>query len=290
MLANWIKESTATTGTGTISLGGAVAGHVPFSAQFASGDRVLYSITDGNNREIGLGTLSSGSPWTLARTTVLETLAAGTFDDSAPAPITLSGSATVAVDMARQAILPDMRGAPIYSGGVHLPPNISTYNYGGKAGGEFSSQAGRIVLLPVTLPQPTRISEVGAHITTASAGGNFRIGMYAAKRDGSPGALLFDSGNISTAATGLILASLASPVVLPAGHYYAADCVDNTTAIAHGPRGATGATFDSRYGTDTAQYPCNKRPYYDQTYGALPASWPTPSGHINSATFGIVWR
>lgn len=97
LTANWVKESTATTGTGTINLGGAETGFIAFSDTFSTADTVHYVIEDGNNKEYGIGTLTTGAPWTLARTTVLETLVSGTFDDTSPTAITLSGSATVGV-------------------------------------------------------------------------------------------------------------------------------------------------------------------------------------------------
>lgn len=290
MLANWVKESTATAGTGTINLGGAAAGHIPFSAAFATGDRVLYSITDGNDREIGIGTLTSGSPWTLARTQVLQTLVAGTYDDTAPAAIALSGAATVGIDMASQSIEPDLLGAPIMSGGFHLPPNATQYNNNGKGGGEFGASAGRIVLAPLVLPTPTKITAIGAQISTASAGGNFRVGIYAGKRNGDAGALLADSGNLSTTSTGAVFSTLGTPLWLPAGNYYAADAVDNTTATAYGGRGSGVVAFlGSRWGTDScASLP--RRQYYDQAYGAFPSTWPGASGSTNWATFGLIFK
>lgn len=97
LTANFVKESTATTGTGTINLGGAETGFIAFSDTFSTADTVHYLIEDGNNKEYGIGTLTTGAPWTLARTTVLETLVSGTFDDTSPTAISLSGSATVGV-------------------------------------------------------------------------------------------------------------------------------------------------------------------------------------------------
>ena len=291
MLANWVKESTATTGTGTISLGGAAAGHIPFSAAFATGDRVLYSVTDGNDREIGIGTLTSGSPWTLARTQVLQTLVAGTYDDTAPAAIALSGAATVGIDMASQSIEPDLLGAPILSGGFHLPSNFLGYGNNGKGGGDLSALAGRIVLTPLVFATPTRITALGAHLTTASAGGNFRMGIYAAARSGAPGALLADTGNLSTSSTGVVFGTLGATLWLPAGYYYAADEVDNTTAIAWGGRDGGGASahLNGRYGTDSTQS-FSRKPYYDQAYGALPATLPAPSGTTTWASFGLIFK
>lgn len=99
MLANWISETTTTTGTGTLSLGGAASADLlPFSSQFLSGDQARYDIKNGNNRETGIGTLTSGAPWTLARTTILAKLDTGVYTPNPTVGITLSGSSTVAID------------------------------------------------------------------------------------------------------------------------------------------------------------------------------------------------
>lgn len=89
---NLVKETTATTGTGTITLT-AVTGWARFGSAYAVSDVVPYAIEDGNNKEVGLGTVGASN--TLARTTVLATLVAGTYDDTSPVAITLSGGATV---------------------------------------------------------------------------------------------------------------------------------------------------------------------------------------------------
>jgi hypothetical protein len=60
-------ETSTTTGTGTYTLGGAVAGWRAFSAQYANADTCLYAAFDGVGFEMGIGTYSGG---TLARTTV----------------------------------------------------------------------------------------------------------------------------------------------------------------------------------------------------------------------------
>jgi len=67
-----VKESSATTGTGTITLGGAVSGFETFSAGIGGDNTTYYCIfeTGTNNFEVGFGTLNSGAS-TLARTYVI---------------------------------------------------------------------------------------------------------------------------------------------------------------------------------------------------------------------------
>ena len=67
-----VKETTATTGTGTLTLAGAVTGFQSFSSALSNGDTTYYAIFESSTGEweVGLGTFTS-SGTTLARTTVL---------------------------------------------------------------------------------------------------------------------------------------------------------------------------------------------------------------------------
>tara|TARA_Y100000385_G_scaffold24681_1_gene23701 strand:- start:408 stop:1403 length:996 start_codon:yes stop_codon:yes gene_type:complete len=67
-----VKESSATTGTGTFTLGGAVSGFESFSAGIGGGNTTYYCIfeTGTNNFEVGFGTLNGGAS-TLARTNII---------------------------------------------------------------------------------------------------------------------------------------------------------------------------------------------------------------------------
>lgn len=76
-LGNRIRETTTSTGTGTVNLAGAVAGYLAF-ASLGSSIVVPYEISDGTNWEIGLGTVTDASPDTLSRDTVLITSAGNT--------------------------------------------------------------------------------------------------------------------------------------------------------------------------------------------------------------------
>jgi len=68
--ADRVKETTTTTGTGTITLAGAEAGYQAFTDALSDADTCYYTITDGYDWEVGLGTFTA-SGTTLARTTVI---------------------------------------------------------------------------------------------------------------------------------------------------------------------------------------------------------------------------
>jgi hypothetical protein len=69
-ISNRVKETTTTTGTGTVTLAGAVSGYRTFTADFANGTVVNYCIAGqtGTEWEVGYGTLVSST--TLSRDTV----------------------------------------------------------------------------------------------------------------------------------------------------------------------------------------------------------------------------
>ena len=73
VLNNRVRETTSTTGTGAVTLGGAVGGFQTFAAGIGNDNTTYYaiSINTENEWEVGLGTLNADSS-TLTRTTVLE--------------------------------------------------------------------------------------------------------------------------------------------------------------------------------------------------------------------------
>jgi len=86
-LFNLARMTTATTGTGTITLGSAASGFLTFAqAGVVNGDIVSYGIQDGTSREVGTGTYTS-SGTSLTRSVVKST--------NSNAAIVLSGSAEV---------------------------------------------------------------------------------------------------------------------------------------------------------------------------------------------------
>jgi hypothetical protein len=104
-LVNRAKMTTATTGTGTITLGSAVAGYQTFAAAGVSDTNIVrYVIEDGSDWEIGSGTYTS-SGTTLSRTP--------TQSSSGGTAITLTGSAVVFITAVVADLVPYESGTPI---------------------------------------------------------------------------------------------------------------------------------------------------------------------------------
>jgi cytoskeletal protein CcmA (bactofilin family) len=68
-----VRETTTTTGTGTYSLGGAVAGFQSFVTAIGDGNTTYYAVVNrsADEWELGIGTVADATPDTLARTTVI---------------------------------------------------------------------------------------------------------------------------------------------------------------------------------------------------------------------------
>jgi hypothetical protein len=79
VVADRVQETTATTGTGTITLAGAVVGFQSFSV-IGNGNNTYYTIADqsGSNWEVGVGTYTS-SGTTLSRDTVISSSNSGSL-------------------------------------------------------------------------------------------------------------------------------------------------------------------------------------------------------------------
>jgi hypothetical protein len=131
ILAYRAKQSTNTTGTGTLVLNAAETNARSFNAAFgASSRRILYMIQFATGYEFGLGDFDGGSPGNLTRATVLAssnanalvTLAAGTkdvfavFDPAAREVISISATATLA--------LADLGNSVVFSGASAATLNL----------------------------------------------------------------------------------------------------------------------------------------------------------------------
>lgn len=73
-----VKETTTTTGIGTIALAGASSGYVSFGSVYEDGHQVMYAVVaqSGSEYEVGIGTIG-GSGTTLTRDSIHSSTAGG---------------------------------------------------------------------------------------------------------------------------------------------------------------------------------------------------------------------
>jgi len=105
-----VKETSTTTGTGTLNLAGAVTGFVTFVSGIGNSNTTYYAIFEQgtNNFEIGIGTVTDATPDTLARTTVLNNSAGNT------SKINFSGTLDVFCTLpASKSVYLDSTGTPV---------------------------------------------------------------------------------------------------------------------------------------------------------------------------------
>ena len=105
-----VKETSTTTGTGTLNLAGATVGFVTFVAGIGNSNTTYYAIHEQGtaNFEIGIGTVTDATPDTLARTTVLNNSLGTT------AKINFSGTLDVFCTMpASKSVYLDSTGTPV---------------------------------------------------------------------------------------------------------------------------------------------------------------------------------
>jgi len=146
-----VKETTTTTGTGTVTLAGASTGFQSFAA-IGNGNTTYYAITSGNDYEVGLGTYTA-SGTTLSRTTILESSNSGSA-------ITLSGTSDVFCTYpAEKAVVQDNTNtgvAPQFGATNGIFVNNDTINtdytfptnYNGMSAGTITIASGITVTVP----------------------------------------------------------------------------------------------------------------------------------------------
>mgnify|MGYP003631472734 FL=1 len=122
VLNDRVKETTATTGTGTVTLAGAVSGFETFAVGIGNSNTTYYCIVLNAEFEVGLGTLSSDSS-TLARTTILSSSNSDSAVDFS------SGTKTVFCCLpASKATVLDASGNLILSGALEVDAGITVDN------------------------------------------------------------------------------------------------------------------------------------------------------------------
>lgn len=115
MYIDWIKQRVSgTPGTGAITLSSALPSYIPLSSdsRAVEGALIHYSIEDGSNREVGIGTYSTTGP-TLTRTVVYAKLEGGSYTENPGTPLNLTSAAIVSCTIHSTPL--NFRGALVFN-------------------------------------------------------------------------------------------------------------------------------------------------------------------------------
>ena len=230
VLKDRVKETTSTTGTGAISLGGAVANFQAFSAVLSDADTTYYAIIDVTNSdyEVGLGTYSSGGN-TLARTTILESSNGG----SAVSFGAGSKNVFIAYPAEKSVYLDDSNQLVINSTAVTSTPAELNLVDGSSAGTIVNSKA--VVYGASGEVNATTLQIGGTSITATAAELNYlditTLGLTEASKAATAdanGVVTFDNG-ISEEYTAVTSTSNATTCNLQDGTNFSHTLTENTT-------------------------------------------------------------
>lgn len=213
---NGVYETTTTSGTGTITLT-AVTGRPRFS-DAGVGELVPYAIKDGNNWEWGMGTVAATN--TLVRAVVTATYVSGTYDNTSPTAITLSGSsADVYLAPIAENVSP---GLPIVSSTYGRKAVFSSH-YMMETDVAYALTADRLYLVPFKTDSAYDINGFYIHMTVAGAASTkARIGLYQMKSDGQPGEVIVETADIATDVTAGVLSPSVTQKRINPGWYFIA--------------------------------------------------------------------
>jgi len=244
-LADRVRETTTSTGTGAITLGGAVAGFVSFSSVLSTNDTTYYVIVSSTatDWEVGVGTYSSN---TLTRTTVLDS-----SNSNALVNFTVGTKAVFIAQPAGRAVYSD--GTSIVSsdgksvlttaGGTGVTSYVvgdTLYYAAGTVLSKLSiGTAGQVITSTGTAPQWSTLS--GIAVTTIS------FGSTGLTPNSATGGAVTVAGTLGTANGGTNLTSFTS-----GGAVYATSTSVLTTGTLPTTAGGTGLT----------SYTAGDLPYY----------------------------
>lgn len=217
MNANWIEETTTTTGAGTLTLAGRATERVPFSDAFPDAAVVRYIIEASNgDRESGIGTFTlSGT--TLSRDIILETWdeSTTTLDNSNPSALTLpAGTHTVLS-------APDANATHPIPLGLGVADRVMSahINYYVGSGG-LALAADRQIAQPFLLINPLLVSSLGMTVITGIDGSTTRLGL-SRMVDGLPIDMIFDVAVATTTTeTNTFTSSSVTPQLIRPGWYF----------------------------------------------------------------------
>lgn len=206
MLAFGIKETTASTGTGTLTLS-SVSGFPRFSDGFPVGAVVYYSLLDSNGAplESGIGTVGASN--TLSRDRVLATYSGGTYNDLTPSAVSLSGTTTVICTGAAssfQTVYPNINTANTFGGSALQRVVLDTrFNLNSTTSTGLTLVADRLYLVPFYLGFDCIATGITLRIGTGVAAKSLRAGIYQLDHLGCAADLIGETSATACATSGV---------------------------------------------------------------------------------------
>lgn len=229
-LANWVRATSATTGTGNLTLS-AVTGYVTPASAFGNGVRFRYVLlddSDGTPRESGIGYLSSGA---LVRELVQATYSGGTYTEatsnSSMSATSLSGTTRVICSPMHI----DLAQIPVagITSGTQADDIFAPFNFESPATGSIAlSSSSRSFYIPVLLCWTHVVDAFCIRVTATVGSSDF--GLYDVLPNGMPGDLLIGWENQSVTANTTMAYTFSSRThgkwaaanrIIPPGWYWA---------------------------------------------------------------------
>lgn len=208
-LKNRVGCATATTGTGTLTLGSAETGYQGFSAAYGADANVDILIEDGAAWEIARDCAYSHAGGTVTR---------GTMEASSTgSALNLSGAAKVYVVQTAHR-MNTLAPAPLEHGTLLIPRATSLSTMG-----TLATTAGYLYCNPFFLPQTITVDTLGVAVSTAASGATIDLALYAdAGVAGvlNPGLRLASVTGLDAATTGYKSGTFSSVSLAPGQVYW----------------------------------------------------------------------
>lgn len=276
------RLQTTTTGTGNLTTS-SVSGYVPITTTFPHTvqQRFEYTIVDSNYApiEAGIGYMSAST--TMVRETIIATYdGSTTYNDANPTAFSLASGT-------KYILCADNAGSHIH-GVIHRDTGTYKYYSGDNFGlstldGTEAPGTNSLRASPFLFSSRKPILSVSINCSTGVASSNARIGIATVGSDGLPDVLLMDSGDISTATSGIKTYTLSTPFWLPPGWYY---CYINTSSTQTLRRSINTSMHNAGPLQSNGAGGVATQLYKTYTYGALPAT--APGGWTFSS--GAAWQ
>ena len=200
-----IQETTSTTGTGDISLGGASESGKTFFSDFVVSERLSYYIDDrSGNWEHGIGYLSGST--TLVRETVIDSSAGGLVNFSAGTKYVFNGKSS--------GTQPRL--------GIEIITNnqlISTHII--EANTTATMVSNRVYYMPFILLKDAIVNEIGVSVnsTAGTSSDSLHVGLYLSTGNNYPGLKIESGDDLDPSISGFQTSSFTSRK-LKAGNYW----------------------------------------------------------------------